>query len=317
MLDYMNWEERTVSNTLTVERYTVNDIIVNYLKDQFYVNRRYQRKLVWGVEEKKLLIDSMIKGIPLPAVLLVKYDVPEGKKNILEIVDGMQRLNAIISFVLGEFGIEYNGNRCYFDFMANNETFQLSMSNDERLKKHEKGNILPKDLCLEFCRYQLPAIITGQDNTTVDMIFSRINSTGRKISSQDLRQSMAVGEFPDLVRRIASNVRLDHTYSDHICLCDIPKISIGYRQYGYGIDLNSIFWRRHGLIDPQHIKESKDEEIIETLLAIVLLEDFKKSKDKLDQLYQKGTKLNNQVENKVLEFGKDIQIGRASCRERV
>ena len=98
---------------------------------------------------------------------------------------------------------------------------------------------------------------------------------------------MAVGEFPDLVRRIASNVRLDHTYSDHICLCDIPKISIGYRQYGYGIDLNSIFWRRHGLIDPQHIKESKDEEIIETLLAIVLLEDFKKSKEKLDQLYQK------------------------------
>lgn len=306
MLVYMNWEERTVSNTLTVERYTVNDIIVNYLEDQFYVNRRYQRKLVWGVEEKRLLIDSMIKGIPLPAVLLVKYDVPEGKKNILEIVDGMQRLNAIISFVLGEFGIEYNGNRCYFDFMANNETFQLSMSNDERLKKHEKGNILPKDLCLEFCRYQLPAIITGQDNTTVDMIFSRINSTGRKISSQDLRQSMAVGEFPDLVRRIASNVRLDHTYDDHICFCDIPKISIGYKQYGYGIDLNFVFWRRHDLIDSQHIKESKDEEIIETLLAIVLLEDFKKSKEKLDQLYQKGTELNNQVENKVLKFGKDI-----------
>lgn len=302
----MNWEERTVSNILTVERYTVNDIIVNYLKDLFYVNRRYQRKLVWGIEEKRLLIDSMIKGIPLPAVLLVKYDVPEGKKNILEIVDGMQRINAITSFVLGEFGIEYNNSICYFDSLANNETFQLFMNNDERLKKHEKDSILPKDLCLEFCRYQLPAIITGQDNATVDMIFSRINSTGRKISSQDLRQSMAVGEFPDLVYRIASNVRLDHTYDDHICLCDIPKISIGYKQYGYGIDLNSVFWRRHDLIDSQHIKESKDEEIIETLLAIVLLGNFKKSKDKLDQLYQKGTKLNSQVENKVLEFGKDV-----------
>ena len=38
----------------------------------------------------------------------------------------------------------------------------------------------------------------------------------------------------------------------------------------------------------------------------MLLKGFKKSKDKLDQLYQKGTKLNNQVENKVLKFGKDI-----------
>lgn len=301
----MNWEGRTVSNTLTVERYTVNDIIVNYLKDQFYVNRRYQRKLVWGVEEKRLLIDSMIKGIPLPAVLLVKYNVPGEKKDILEIVDGMQRLNAIISFVLGEFGIEYNGSIHYFDFMSNNETFQLSENDDKRLKKHEKDNLLSKDLCLEFCRYQLPAIITGQDNTTVDMIFSRINSTGRKISSQDLRQSMAIGEFPDLVRRIASNVRMDHTYDDHICLCDIPKISVGYKQYGYGVDLNSVFWRRHDLIASKHIKESKDEEIIETLLAIVLLENFTKSKDKLDQLYQEGTALNHKVEDKVAELGKD------------
>lgn len=46
----MNWGDRTVSNTLTVERYTINDIIANYVQDLFYVNRRYQRKLVWGIE---------------------------------------------------------------------------------------------------------------------------------------------------------------------------------------------------------------------------------------------------------------------------
>lgn len=48
----MNWSDRTVTNDLRVDRYTVNDIFVNYLKDKFYVNRRYQRKLVWGIEEK-------------------------------------------------------------------------------------------------------------------------------------------------------------------------------------------------------------------------------------------------------------------------
>lgn len=300
----MNWRKRTVSEELRVDRYTVNDIIVNYLKDKFYVNRRYQRKLVWGVEEKRLLIDSMIKKIPLPAVLIVKFDVPNENEDILEIVDGMQRLNAIISFILGEFEIDYNNKRCYFDPNANNETFQLLMNNDKRLKIHD--NLLPKDLCIEFCRYQLPAIITGQDNATVDMIFSRINSTGRKISSQDLRQSMATGEFADLVRRIASDIRLDNTYDDHICLCDMPKISIGYKQYGYGVDLNSVFWRRHDLINKANIKESKDEEIVETLLATVLLGDFKKKKRNLDSLYENGTKLNEQVETKVSELGKDL-----------
>lgn len=300
----MNWRERTMSEELRVDRYTVNDIIVNYLKDKFYVNRRYQRKLVWGVEEKRLLIDSIIKNIPLPAILIVKFDIPNEKENILEIVDGMQRLNAIISFILGEFGINYDNKKCYFDPNANNETFQLLMSNDKRLKMH--SNLLPKDLCVEFCRYQLPAIITGQDNATVDMIFSRINSTGRKISSHDLRQSMATGDFADLVRRIASDVRLDNTYDDHICLCDMPKISIGYKQYGYGVDLNNIFWRRHDLINKTNIKESKDEEIVETLLATILLGDFKKKKKNLDNLYEKGTKLNKQIESKVAELGKSL-----------
>lgn len=300
----MNWKERTVSEELRVDRYTVNDIIVNYLKDKFYVNRRYQRKLVWGVEEKRLLIDSMLKNIPLPAILIVKFDIPNEKDNILEIVDGMQRLNAIISFILGEFGIDYNNKKCYFDPNANNETFQLLMNNDKRLKTHT--DLLPKDLCVELCRYQLPAIITGQDNATVDMIFSRINSTGRKISSHDLRQSMATGEFPDLVRRIASDVRLDNTYDDHICLCDMPKISIGYKQYGYGVDLNNVFWRRHDLINKTNIKESKDEEIIESLLAMVLLQEFKKKKKFLDDLYERGTELNEKIEERVSETGKNL-----------
>lgn len=301
----MDWSGRTVSDILIVEKYTVNDIITNYVQDLFYVNRRYQRKLVWEVGEKQLLIDSMIRNIPLPAILLVKYEVQEGEKDVLEIVDGMQRLNAIVSFMLGEFAVEYEGKKCYFNPNVNNETFQLLMDKDRRLKVREPENLLSKDLCLKFCRCQIPVIITGKDDATVDMIFSRINATGRKISSHDLRQSKAVGEFPDLVRRIASNVRLDHTYSDHVCLCDIPKISVGYSQYGYGVDLNNVFWRRHDLIDRQNIKESKDEEIIETLLAIILLGEFKKSKGRLDDLYQKGTTLNEQVEKKVGEFGKD------------
>lgn len=300
----MNWENRTVSDMLTVERYTVNDIIVNYIKDQFYVNRRYQRKLVWGLDEKQLLIDSMIKKIPLPAILLVKFDVPEEKRyDILEIVDGMQRLNAIVSFIMGEFGIEYDNKICYFDPKANNETFQLLMNKDKMLKVNT--SLLPKDLCVDFCRYNLPAIITGKDDATVDLIFSRINSTGRKISYQDLRQSMATGEFPDLVRRIASDIRMDNTYDDHIRLCDMPKISIGYKKYGYGVNLDTIFWRRHDLINIPNIKESRDEEIIETLLAIVLLGKFQKSKDNLDELYNRASEINKIVEEKVVQIGKN------------
>lgn len=299
----MNWENRTVSEDLRVDKYTVNEIFVNYLKDKFYVNRRYQRKLVWELKEKRLLIDSMLKKIPLPAILIAQYDLKEDNNfTVLEIVDGMQRLNTIISFVLGEFSILYKDKMCYFDPNSYNETFQLMM--DGKLIPHE--SLLPRDICQEFCRYQLPAIITGQNKETIELIFTRINSTGKKISSHDLRQSMATGEFSDLVRRIASDIRLDNTYDDRIRLCEMSQISVGYKKYGYGVDLDTVFWRRHDLINSQNIKESKDEEIIETLLALVLLGKFKKSKDSLDKLYEKDSNQNKLIEDKVSKIGKIV-----------
>ncbi len=294
----------TVSNELRVDKYTVNDIIVYYVKDMFYVNRRYQRKLVWDLKDKQLLIDSLLRGIPLPAILIARYQLGDEKDTVLEVVDGMQRLNAIITFLLGDFSIKYEGKDCYFDPNANNETFNLVRENV--IDYDESRQYLPKDICLELCRTEIPTIITGQDDTTIEMIFSRINSAGRKISSHDLRQSSATGEFPDLVRRIASRIRKDYTYEDRVCLKDMPKISIGLSKYGYGVDLETIFWRRHDLVNVSNIKESRDEEIIETLVAMELLDfKFRKSTKSLNQLYDINSKLGKQIEQRVLQLGKD------------
>ncbi len=299
----MSRRNRTVHNELRVDSYTINDILVNYLENRFYVNRRYQRKLVWSLEDKRLLIDSILNNIPLPAVLIAQYELADSKTSVLEIVDGMQRLDAIISFMLGKFAVKYNGEYCYYDPFANSDTFNLVR--EGKLEQHDK--VLPKEVCRDFYRYQIPAIITGQDDEMIELIFSRINSTGRKITAQDLRQSRATGEFPDLVRRIASRVRGDYTYDDRVCLCDMYKISVGQRRYGYGVDIDSVFWRRHDLINKHNIVESKDEELIETIAATVLLQDrFRRSKDSLDDLYDANTQLGAAVEDRVAEIGKDV-----------
>lgn len=85
----------------------------------------------------------------------------------------------------------------------------------------------------------------------------------------------------------------------------MPKISVGNKKHGYGVDIDTVFWRRHDLVNEQNIKESKDEEIIEALLATVLLNDFKKRKDTLDALYEPGSELNLEVEARLAEIGKD------------
>ena len=63
------------------------------------VNRQYQRKLVWTPAEKQRLIDSILKDYPLPLFMLADKGSPSGEQSMLEIIDGMQRLNAIFSYI--------------------------------------------------------------------------------------------------------------------------------------------------------------------------------------------------------------------------
>jgi hypothetical protein len=60
----------------------------------FYVDRRYQRKLVWTLDEKQKLVDSILREFPIPLVLLAKRQ--DGK---FDIIDGLQRLHTVFSFI--------------------------------------------------------------------------------------------------------------------------------------------------------------------------------------------------------------------------
>ncbi len=77
--------------------------------DGLIVNRKYQRKLVWTRYEKQNLIDSVLKDYPIPLILLADSSVKD--KQVFEIIDGMQRLNAIFSFIENSFSV----NSKYFD----------------------------------------------------------------------------------------------------------------------------------------------------------------------------------------------------------
>jgi uncharacterized protein with ParB-like and HNH nuclease domain len=68
-----------------------------YREGKFSVNRKYQRKLVWSVAEKQALIDSILSGYPIPLILFAERPDLYGSGKY-EIVDGIQRLNAIFGF---------------------------------------------------------------------------------------------------------------------------------------------------------------------------------------------------------------------------
>src|SRR3954465_9136420 len=73
-----------------------------YREGKLFVNRRYQRKLVWTLEEKQKLIESLLKKYPVPAILLAERD---GSPGTYEIIDGLQRLHSIVSFIENSFSL--------------------------------------------------------------------------------------------------------------------------------------------------------------------------------------------------------------------
>ena len=94
-----------ISSKLIIRGESVERIYSLYTTKKLIVNRRYQRKLVWTIEEKRSFIDSIIKEFPIPLILLAE------KEEKYEIIDGMQRLDAITSFINGAFDVEGK----YFD----------------------------------------------------------------------------------------------------------------------------------------------------------------------------------------------------------
>ena len=84
-------EAQKVRQDLTVKGESVERIFGNYQAWRYIVNRRYQRKLVWTLDEKRRFIDSIINGYPVPIVLLAEQKLAAGLSKF-EIIDSMQRL---------------------------------------------------------------------------------------------------------------------------------------------------------------------------------------------------------------------------------
>lgn len=238
---------------LTVQGESLQKLYNQFVQGSYLVNRRYQRKLVWTVEEKEKLIDSVVHRLPIPLVLLAE-SFEEGSAGF-EIIDGLQRLNAIFAFVQNEYAFA-------------GEFFDLETLADTKLLKDEgriiqRTPVMDRATCLAIANYLLPvSTYRSATEESVDEVFRRINSSGRYLSLQEIRQAGATSELADLVRRLSAGVRGDASLTDIVPLADMPKISITNRDLEYGIQDSEIFWVKQGILPRDAVRESRDEELV-------------------------------------------------------
>ncbi|KPP97676.1 DUF262 domain-containing protein [Marinobacter sp. HL-58] len=270
-----------------------------YRDDKIEVNRKYQRKLVWTLEEKQSLIDSIINDYPIPLILLAE----EKGKSRYEILDGMQRLNAIFSYI--ENGFALNGE--YFDVR---EFSRAKQAQDAGLFPALESDIdlLAPDKCANYLDYQLAVtIFPAEDDAQVTDVFARINSGGRQLSWQEKRQAGMTDSFSNLVRVISSEVRGDSS-QDTLPLADMPEISIDSSRLdlGYKLKAEEIFWCKQGVLWVKQLRDSEDEEMIADVIASLIFgSPIAKSKDLLDDIYNSETQVYKDIRSSLATYGEN------------
>ncbi|AFZ92803.1 GmrSD restriction endonuclease domain-containing protein [Bacillus velezensis] len=286
---------------ITPRGMSVMNLYQLYRNKCLLVNRKYQRKLVWTRSEKESLIDSVLSQYPIPLILLAEKGMSNKGETTFEIIDGMQRLNALFSFIENEFSV----GGLYFDITQHPTANTLSKEGVFEPIQVEKSKLLDQKRCANFLEYQLPiSTFQGSEKEVIE-VFGRINSNGKHLSPQEVRQAGITTVFSNLVRELSAEIRGDVS-REVLSLTEMPEISINSKSIalGYGISADDTFWCNQGILRVSHVRNSEDEQLIaDIILSIALNEPFSASKDNFDDYYQNDKK-KLEIESAIATYGK-------------
>lgn len=157
-----------------------------YKKNALILSPKYQRNAIWSIGQKCFLIDSLISGCPIPQVYInIKTEgLAKEKKTFYEVVDGQQRLRAILEFLNDDWALE----------KATANVYPVS----DLYKKHvgKKYSALPEELQNIIWDYQIAVQeIRAKDPQEIHGLFRRLNYVVESLNDQELRHSQYFGEF--------------------------------------------------------------------------------------------------------------------------
>lgn len=142
----------------------------------------FQRNPVWTDKQKSYLIDSILNEYPVPEIYMQEIVSDKGEVKYI-LVDGQQRIRAILEFVNNQFAID------------SKDTPQWGDLTFEELRPEEKKRIYEYDFVARY----LPDI----DDTQIRAIFGRLNRNNVALNAQELRQSTYWGTFIKTMNEIA------------------------------------------------------------------------------------------------------------------
>lgn len=160
----------------------VNEILAGRLILDAY----FQRNLVWREIHKQDFIKTLLLGYPCPQIFISRGTIDVEKMETTScVVDGQQRLDAIVSFIQNKFSVD---NRKYHQFSSTEKS--------------------------EFLKYELAVIELDLDNNDerIKEIFQRLNRTSNSLTAiEKLASQYAPSQYMLVASHLAGELELTST----------------------------------------------------------------------------------------------------------
>lgn len=142
----------------------------------------FQRPSVWNKQQRSRLVESILLGIPLPA-----FYFSADAAGLLQVVDGVQRLNAIFDFAIGKFALEH----LEYLLPLNGKKF-ADLDAPLRRRFHQT------QIFVNVIEPGTPVVVKFN-------IFKRINTTAEPLTPQEIRHALSQDRSRKFLRRMASS----------------------------------------------------------------------------------------------------------------
>ena len=168
--------------------YSISDFAEWHASGLLVLSPEFQRRAVWSTKAKSYLIDTILRGKPMPKVLITQSLV-DGK-NVRTVVDGQQRLRAILEYLDSDFTVARTHNAEYAGIRFAD---------------------LPREVQDEYWQYEIGVdVLFNTELSDLLDIFARLNTYSVKLNSTELLNASYLGAF-----KTASHT-LGHSYASFL-----------------------------------------------------------------------------------------------------
>jgi hypothetical protein len=163
--------------------YSAQDFMAWRESNTLVLTPKFQRRSVWTTPARSFLIDTLLRGMPVPPIYVRVIQSEDRKKSLKEVIDGQQRLLAVLDFIEGKYRLSGT-----LDAPWKGASF-------ETLSPEQQTQVVSYGFAAESFK--------GISDAQVLDIFSRLNTYAVQLNAQELRNGKFFGLFKQSVDDLA------------------------------------------------------------------------------------------------------------------